>query len=134
MHSITVSDMLDLFSAIGVDEGVLILALQHGANTKGELKPDTRQWLRRSRNAWLECLPGNWSDSKFQRVLERCKGKGLIVTTRKYNKRGLDAVLWYALGDRASLLLRDKVILTESPNKTQDKMVSSELLFITQGG
>lgn len=84
-----------LAKAIGLNESIVLQQLHYWLLTSSH-KHDGRKWIYNTYENWQTQFPF-WSLSTIRRALSNLRSKSLILTTDKYNKRGFDNTLWFAI-------------------------------------
>lgn len=89
----------ELACAIGINESLVLQQLHYWIQKNeaaGTNLRDDRYWTYGTIDYWLTQFPF-WSKSTLTRTFSKLKKRGLIVSTRKYNKAKSDNTNWHSI-------------------------------------
>ncbi len=88
-----------LAAKIGLNEAILLQQIHYWLNTSSN-KRDGLKWVYNTAEDWQAQFPF-WTVITIKRIIKSLRDAGLITTTSKYNKLGLDRTLWYTINYEA---------------------------------
>lgn len=85
-----------LAAAIGLPEAIFLQQLHYWIDANGHLQDDGRRWIFNSYESWSQQFPW-WNVGTIRRIVATLRDAGIIATTTKYNRMGIDHTLWYTI-------------------------------------
>lgn len=95
-HPIVVNPKLA--TEIGLNEAIVVQQLNCQLNSKSTKTIVGKKWIYKTYEKWQKDNFPFWSISTIRRTIESLKKLG-IISTRKFNKQGLDNTQWYSLDE-----------------------------------
>lgn len=120
IHEEPLQVLPSLAEKIGLNEAIMLQQIHYWLR-KSKHTHEGKPWIYNTYQDWGKQFPW-WSDRTIKRIVTNLRDKGLIETTKKYNKINIDQTLWYTIDyDKV-----DQYELTEpSINPDSDKMAQS---------
>ena len=85
-----------LAAAIGLPEAIFLQQLHYWIETSGHLQPDGQHWIHNTYEEWAEQFPW-WNIGTIRRIVNTLRDRGLILTSRDWNRMAIDNTLWYTI-------------------------------------
>jgi hypothetical protein len=87
--------MPSLAVAVGLNQAIFLQQLHYWLR-KSDHFHDGRTWVYNTHDEWLEQFPF-WSLRTLRRVVKALEDRGLVLSTREYNRFPLDQTRWYTI-------------------------------------
>lgn len=85
-----------LARAIGLPESIFLQQVHYWIESNGHLQDDGRRWIFNSYESWSQQFPW-WNVGTIRRIVATLRDAGLIETTTRFNRMGIDHTLWYTI-------------------------------------